>query len=53
MKPTFDTRILIMGLVVLCALAVRPVERMRLDALHFDPVTTGSIHAKPSVSRLP
>lgn len=40
MRPSFDTRILVLGLVVLAALAVRPVERMRLD-----PQTTGSISA--------
>lgn len=44
MKPSFDTRILVLGLVVLLALAVRPVERMRVD-----PTTTGSIPAHASV----
>jgi len=38
MQPSFDKRILVLGLVVLCALAARPVERMRVD-----PATTGSI----------
>ncbi len=38
MQPSFDKRILVMGLMVLCALAARPVERMRID-----PATTGSI----------
>lgn len=53
MKPTFDTRILIMGIVVLCALAVRPVERMRVDGLRFEPMTTGSIAVKSLLSHLP
>lgn len=53
MKPIFDTRILVMGIVVLCALAVRPLERMRLDSLRFDPAVTGTIAAKPPVPHLP
>lgn len=39
MKPSFDKRILVMGLVVLLALAARPVERMKTA----DPLVTGSI----------
>lgn len=53
MKPTFDMRILIMGIVVLCALAVRPVERMRSEGLRFDQITTGSIAAKLPTLHLP
>lgn len=39
MKPTFDKRILVMGLLVLAALAWRPAERLAYDTL-----PTGSIN---------
>lgn len=40
MTPSFDKRILVLGLLVLVALAVRPVERMKAE-----PLFTGSIAA--------
>lgn len=53
MKPIFDMRILIMGLVVLCALAARPIERLRLEGLRLDPAVTGSIPVEARSSHRP